>query len=251
VNRGEEPAGGTSRIAGAAAAEPEEARKRRPRDPGATREAILEAALTLLSRHGPEAISLSEVAHLAGVNRGTAYQHFATREKLIEATAARASDWMFRTVFGNGPEAAERRVEDVDIAEVNERVTSLAMANPEVCRVWLLQLLASPDPAADRFWREYEGSIRRWAATGLSRDGIDSEALAVLMLAGTFLWPVWARSHAKSDEERAELSRRFTTEVLRLSLFGTMRPECYPQIVAKLADADGGAAPERPAAAWR
>ena len=49
--------------------------KRRPRDPEATRADILEAALTLLSKEGPEAVSLSAVAVLAGVNRGTAYHN--------------------------------------------------------------------------------------------------------------------------------------------------------------------------------
>ena len=44
--------------------------------------------LGLLARSGPEGVSLSEVARLAGVNRGTAYQHFDTREGLIEATVA-------------------------------------------------------------------------------------------------------------------------------------------------------------------
>lgn len=228
-----------------------EPRKRRPRNPESTREAILEAARTLLARHGPEAISLSEVAQLAGVNRGTAYQHFATREKLIEATAEWASDWMFRTLFGDPATIGERAVEEVDIADLTNRLNRVAMDNPELCRIWLLQLLASPDPAADPFWREYEGSIRRFAATGLSRDGIDSEALAVLMLAGAFLWPVWARSHAKSDEERGELSRRFSREVLRLSMFGTMRPECYPEIAASLASPEADAGAPRSAAAWR
>ena len=44
-------------------------RKRRARDPVATREAILEAARALLAKDGPDGVSLSEVAHLAGVNR--------------------------------------------------------------------------------------------------------------------------------------------------------------------------------------
>lgn len=220
-----------------------ELRKRRPRDPESTREAILEAARTLLARHGPDALSLSEVAQLAGVNRGTAYQHFETREKLIAATAAWASEWMFRTLFGDPETIGERRVDEVDIAALSARLTTLAMDNPELCRIWLLQLLASHDPAADPFWREYEGSIRRFAATNLSRDGIDSEALAVLMLAGTFLWPVWARSHGRGGAERDALSRRFTSEVLRLSLYGTMIPDQFPLIVRQLAGI--GAAEER------
>ncbi|MET0251065.1 MAG: TetR/AcrR family transcriptional regulator [Novosphingobium sp.] len=211
-----------------------EAAPRRPRNPEATREAILEAARALLARHGPEAISLSEVAHLAGVNRGTAYQHFETREKLVDATAQWVSDWMFRQVFGDPATLGERQIEQVDIADITTRITSLAMDHPELCRIWLMKVLASPEPAEDPFWREYEGSISRFAETGLSQDGIDSEVLSVLMLAGAFLWPVWARSHARSDSERGELARRFTAECLRLSLFGTMKPELFPGIVAGL-----------------
>src|SRR6201987_6486912 len=86
-----------------------EIRKRRTRDPEGTREAILEAARTRLAADGPEGRSLSEVAHLAGVNRGTAYQHFETREKLIKATAQWVSDKLFRAVFGDPETIGERR----------------------------------------------------------------------------------------------------------------------------------------------
>ena len=77
-----------------------ETRKRRARNPEATREAILVAAQTMLAKDGPEALSLSKVAVLAGVNRGTAYQHFETREKLVAATIDWVSDQMFEAVFG-------------------------------------------------------------------------------------------------------------------------------------------------------
>src|ERR1043166_7623834 len=116
-----------------------EARKRRPRDPAATREAILEAARTLLARRGPEALSLSEVARVAGVNRGTAYQHFETREKLVTATAEWVSDKLFRAVFGDPAQAAGER--PVDVAGVTDRLAHYAMENPELCRAWLLQVL--------------------------------------------------------------------------------------------------------------
>src|SRR6476659_4767260 len=95
-------------------------RKRRPRDPAATREAILEAARTRLAIDGPEGLSLSEVAHLAGVNRGTAYQHFETREKLIKATTDWVSDRLFRSVFGDPATVATRRIEQ-GIPELTER----------------------------------------------------------------------------------------------------------------------------------
>jgi len=208
--------------------------KRRPRDPDATREVILEAARTLLAKDGPEGISLSEVAHLAGVNRGTAYQHFETREKLIEATVAWASDKLFRAAFGDPETLGERRFEEEDIAAMTERLAAFAMENHELCRVWLLQVLASPDPSQDPFWREYCGSLERWAASDLAVPGIDAEVLSVTNLAGIFLWPIWARAHAENDAGRAALAKRFADETLRLSMYGSLRADAYPGIAERL-----------------
>ena len=208
--------------------------KRRPRDPDATREVILEAACTLLAKDGPEGISLSEVAHLAGVNRGTAYQHFETREKLIEATVAWASDKLFRAAFGDPETIGERRIDEVDVAAMTERLTAFAMENHELCRVWLMQVLASPDPSQDPFWREYCGSLERWAASDLAMPGIDAEVLSVMNLAGIFLWPIWARAHAENDAGRAALAERYSRETLRLSMYGSLRPEAYPGIAKRL-----------------
>jgi AcrR family transcriptional regulator len=207
---------------------------KRARDPEATREVILDAARTLLAKDGPEGISLSEVAHLAGVNRGTAYQHFATREKLIEATALSVSNKMFRAVFGDPATIGERQVDQVDIAEPTDRIAEFAMENPALCRVWLLQLLASPDPANDPFWREYQGSIARFAATERAQDNIDTEALSVMLLAGSMMWPIWARSHARDDDDRRGLAQRFAMEVLRLCMHGSVKPEYYPEIEQRL-----------------
>ncbi len=207
---------------------------RRPRDPEATREAILDAARTLLAKDGPEGISLSEVAQLAGVNRGTAYQHFATRDKLIEATALWVSDKMFRAVFGDPATIGERQIDQVDIADPTDRIAEFAMENPELCRVWLLQLLASPDPANDPFWREYQGSIARFAATERAQDKIDTEALSVMLLAGSMMWPIWARSHARDDDDRRGLAQRFSHEVLRLCMHGSVKPEYFPEIEQRI-----------------
>lgn len=208
---------------------------RRPRDPVATREAILEAASALLARAGPEGVSLSEVAQAAGVNRGTAYQHFETRENLIAATVEWVSDKLFRAVFGDPATIGERQIEDVDPADLTDRLANFAMSNPELCRVWLLQVLASPDPAADPFWREYVGSIGRFAATDLAEPGVDAEVLSVIVLSGAFMWPVWAGAHAQDGEERGELARRFARECMRLSMYGSMQHARFPAIADRLA----------------
>lgn len=209
-------------------------RKRRARDPAATRAAILEAASNLLAKDGPEGVSLSAVAHLAEVNRGTAYQHFETREKLVQATIDWVSDRLFRAVFGDPETLGERRVEEVDIADLTDRLAGFAMDNPDLCRVWFQQVLASPDPANDPFWREYCGSLQRFAATELAEPDVDAEVVAVLNLAGVFFWPIWARAHGEDERTRGKLARRFADEMLRLSIFGTMRVDAFPAIVKRL-----------------
>ena len=211
-----------------------EASRRRVRDPEATRADILEAALVLLSQDGPEALSLSAVAVKAGVNRGTAYQHFETREKLIHETLQEVSNRMFFAVFGDPEAVGERDVEKVDMVETTSRLANFAMENPNLCRIWFLQVLALPDPSADPFWREYVGSIGRFAGTPAAKEGIDVEVMSLIFLAGNFLWPVWAQSHSQDDEERTALADRFTREMLRLSLYGSVNPDQVPDVVEAL-----------------
>jgi AcrR family transcriptional regulator len=208
-------------------------RQRRSRDPKATREAILEAAGARLAQDGPEGLSLSEVAHLAGVNRGTAYQHFATRDKLVEATVAWASEQIYRAVFGD-PDRPRSVIEGQEVIDMTDRLVAFAMEKPDLCRIWLMQVLASGHPGDDLFWREYEGALARFAATDFAQPGIDHEVLTVIVLAGAFLWPIWARALADGGEQRSALANRFAQETLRLSMHGTLRAERYPEIRRRL-----------------
>jgi AcrR family transcriptional regulator len=217
-----------------------ERKVRRPRDPEATREVILEAALKHLADHGPDGLSLSQVARLAGVNRGTAYQHFDTREALVRATLARVSEKMREEVFGGPEMAGERREQGAGPMEFTDRIARFGMENPELCRIWLFDLLASADPSADPFWKEYAGSLGHFAATGRARPHVDAEVLSVILLASAFLWPVWARAHDRDGRDRRRLADRYAREVLRLSMYGSLRPEAFPEIAARLETGDRG-----------
>jgi AcrR family transcriptional regulator len=205
-------------------------RVRGTRNPDGTREAILEAAREVLAQDGQEGLSVSQVARRAGVNRGTAYQHFQTREQLIEATADWVSDKLFHAVYGNLVDVAAQTVDSVGIRRVTEHLADFAMENPELGRAWLFELLSSRRPASDRFWREYESSFEELAKTEFAQPGIDTEVVSVLTLAGMFLWPVWARAHTRNAKERQQMAKRFSREVLRLSLHGTLRPEKFPEL---------------------
>lgn len=210
---------------------------RRRRDPEGTREAILEAAREVLAQDGKEGLSVAQVAQKAGVNRGTAYQHFQTREQLIEATAAWVSEKMYRAVFGDPEIARSQVVEKISVEGVAEHLAEFAMENPELGRIWLFEVLSSQRPSNDPFWRQYESNLARFAKTELAQPGIDVEVFSVLMLAGSFLWPVWARSHTRTAKERQDMAKRFNREVLRLCLHGTLRPEKYTDLDARITKA--------------
>jgi AcrR family transcriptional regulator len=209
-------------------------RVRGKRDPEGTREAILAAAREVLARDGKEGLSVAQVAQRAGVNRGTAYQHFKTREELIEATAVWVSDKLYRAVFGDPATARNQPIETISVEALTDHLATFAMENPELGRIWLFELLSSRRPANDAFWRQYESNLELFAATEFAQPDIDTEVASVIMLSSCFLWPVWARAHTRTPKERQQMAQRFAREVLRMSLHGTMRPEKYTELDAKV-----------------
>jgi len=209
----------------------------RRRDPEATREDILAAARTVLASDGPDGLSVSKVAHLAGVNRGTAYQHFETREDLVKATVSGVSEYLVETVFGHGPYGEKPPGPDqFPVYDVISKLVDFAVENPELGRIWLFETLASEHPGQDRFFRRFREATETLSGKEYSEPGIDAEAYSVTIIAGCFLWPVWVKARARSQRDRDEMSRRMRRELLRLCLHGTLRAEHFPQLEKLLAD---------------
>ena len=210
---------------------------RAKRDPEGTREAILEAAREVLARDGKEGLSVAQVAQRAGVNRGTAYQHFKTREELLEATVAWVSEKLYQSTFGDPEVTPDQSVEHISVEGIIQHLANFAMENPELGRIWLFELLGSKRPASDPFWRQYETNLKKFSKTEYAQPGIDTEVSSVITLAGCFLWPVWARAHTRTAKERQAMAERFSREVIRMSLHGSLRPEKYPDLDSKTSKA--------------
>jgi len=197
------------------------------RNPERTREAILEVAGKLLAKDGPEGLSVSQVAQAAGVNRGTAYHHFQTRDQLLEATKAWVSEKLCKAVFGEDALTKEQAT-DLDPYTVAENLTTFAMENPEYGRIWLFEVLSSDKPGNDPFWNLYKSGIDKFVKSDWAQPGIDSEVHAVMMLVSVFLWPVWARAHSSSAAGRKKMAKRFNDEVMRMNLQGNFNQEKFP-----------------------
>jgi hypothetical protein len=61
----------------------------------------------------------------------------------------------------------------------------------------------------------------------MAEPGVDAEVLAVMNLAGAFLWSVWAQEHADDEEGRMRLAQRFADEALRLPPYGSMCADSF------------------------
>jgi AcrR family transcriptional regulator len=206
----------------------------RTRNPSATKEAILQATLSRLATSGPEGVSLVDIAQDAQVNRSTVYEHFKSRENLIDRTRAWISHKLYRAVFTNLARLGERPFESIDQIVLNDRLTRFAMDNPEACRVWLMQVISLADPNEDPFWAEYAGAMLHFSRTECAQDNVDPEVLAFIILSSVFLWPMFVRNRRRGARQLREEAHRYLHELMRMGLYGIIRPECFPEVVRQV-----------------
>lgn len=189
----------------------------------------MQAALEVLAKDGPESLSVSEVARRAGVNRGTAYQHFPTREDLQHATAAWVSERMFEEFFGDF-EAVSQENEFYPPALAQERLSKFAMENPELSRAWLFDVMTSRGEVTDTFWKEYVLRLQEFIDQGHGQDNIDVEVYAFITLVSSMMWPVWAEAHTRGKKSQNRMRQRFVDEMLRLVMYGALIPGDHPDL---------------------
>lgn len=201
-----------------------QSKRLKSRDPVRTRTAILDAATSLLAAEGRDALNISRVAKLAGVNRGTAYLHFRSRETLTQATLEAVSRKLCERTFVP-PEV----LETLPLAESMSRTYNLArfaVENPALGQIWLNYILTSERGVADPFWDRWHASTKALVASPYARPGVDAEVLAVVLLSAYFTWPIWAEKHLSSRaKSRRTIAVRLGREMSRLILAGVMRPD--------------------------
>jgi AcrR family transcriptional regulator len=196
----------------------------RRRDFEVNRARILEAARELMAERGPEAITVSDVAHRAEINRSTAYQHYRTRDALVLAVMEELVE-----------EVSRMLTEPMPIGERIDYMVHFFVEHPEIIRLTLHQLLAA-NPFPSEGWDRYIGEIRKLVASSVAQDGVNAEMLGHLLMAIGVLWPLQAR--IKNDDEASirEATDQLTREVKRLLLYGVLRPEKWPELAASVRD---------------
>src|SRR5690242_16764047 len=102
-----------------------------------TRQRILDAALEVFSARGVAESSMGDVARAAGVSKGLAYNHFGSKEEILEALVERrlAGQLAEDEAAASAASPAERLARLVDAA------LRRAAAEPEAERLLLTMLL--------------------------------------------------------------------------------------------------------------
>ena len=208
-------------------------RRARRSDYERTRRNIVEAARGLMAERGPESLTVSAVARAAEINRTTAYQHFRTRDELVGAVTAELVGEVGAVVGRPGP-----------IAERIDYVAAYFVDHPEIARL-ALHLLLAESPFPREAWRPFLAEMRTLAATGGVHRDVDPEMLGHVLMAVAILWPLHARIESEDAAAARAATRRFTRELKRLLLYGLLRPEAWPDLVASVEPGSSGARPRR------
>ncbi|GIX29705.1 MAG: hypothetical protein KatS3mg124_0177 [Porticoccaceae bacterium] len=180
--------------------------KRRNRTFQETHRALLEAAARLVARKGVEALALAEVAREAGFNRATVYYHFPSREALLAEVKAWSAEQLAEAFNPGRPR--EERI---------EHIYRFVLANPELIKLWLDDLLQSGDiRAVYPHWDELVAGIRRHCAEHPQAPRVDVEVFCVNLLLGAFLGPRVFKESVCPGADDAVVVERFKAESLRL-----------------------------------
>jgi AcrR family transcriptional regulator len=187
-----------------------------------TRRRIVEAARALMAERGPESLTVSAVAHAAGINRTTAYQHFRTRDELVRALSSELIQEVTALISEQRP-----------IAERIDHVAGHFVEHPEIARL-VLYLLLSENPLPREYWTAFFAEMDRLSETGALRPDIDREMLAHVLMSVAILWPLHARASFEDEADKRAATARLSRELKRLLLYGLFPPEDWPDLVASV-----------------
>ncbi|WP_242885088.1 TetR/AcrR family transcriptional regulator [Actinomadura litoris] len=160
-----------------------------------TREALLDAAESVLFEHGSQALTLAAVADRAGVSKGGLLYHFPTKDALVAAMVARTIEEFDALIdsYDDGSPGSYTR------AHV-EATFEILGGEARTHRRWSAISAAAADPAQAEPMNE---AMRRWHGRDPGEDP-DPCAAQVVRLAVEGLWEVV--SHAPDLYDEAQLA---------------------------------------------
>ena len=150
-------------------------KKRRIRNPAATRARLLQATVELVTEKGAAGLSLKEAAGKANVSRGVAYLHFEDREQLLNEAKA----WIAAQLA----EGVQRRShKKASLHERTTHTTMVVLKHPEATKQMIIAAMAGTDLAHDHpLYKLVSNMLRELKESGNARADLDLEILTYIM----------------------------------------------------------------------
>ncbi|HEY3833208.1 MAG TPA: TetR family transcriptional regulator [Acidimicrobiia bacterium] len=185
-----------------------------------TRDALLEAAISVFAKRGFHGASLDEIAESAGYTRGAIYKHFADKEELLNAACGRLNERVIAE-FDAVPSAATplEQYQQQDVAAVAEEWRHLILDREFVAVMLEYQLYAIRNPEARVRARAFAQANQQRIATYIraltARTG-EHIPIAIEDLAGIFGIASDGFSQARLiDDDAARLFELFLSIFIR------------------------------------
>ncbi|MDL4771766.1 MULTISPECIES: TetR/AcrR family transcriptional regulator [Thermomonosporaceae] len=162
--------------------------------------ALLDAAESLLFEHGTQALTLAAVADRAGVSKGGLLYHFSTKEALVKAMVARVIEEFDDLIasFDDGSPGSYTRA-------YVEATFEILSGEARAYRRWSAITAAATDPELAEPLNE---AMRCWHGRDPGEDP-DPVTAGVVRLAAEGLWEVVSHAPALyGEEELGRLKRR-------------------------------------------
>ena len=135
---------------------------------GDTRAKLLDAASAVISRDGPQALTLDAVAAQAGVSKGGLLYHFGSKRELLDALVARWLDDFQADIDAAPGNFAARYVRGSDNAMAEEAgMLAALVADPQVLAAVRERHVTWQDRVAAEGGNAVDATVARLAADGL------------------------------------------------------------------------------------
>lgn len=190
---------------------------------GNLRAALLSAAVEIAAKDGPDAVALREVARHVGVSHNAAYRHFADREELMLAGAARAlsafGEYMALRIAEAGTAPGVDAAYD-RLAASGRAYVEFATANPGLFRMICSFPLGeiAPDTDVMHPYAQLSERLDELVAVGAVTPArrANAEIAAVSAVHGFTMWVLDGPWRLVSAQERED----GLAEVIRVVRFG-------------------------------
>ena len=135
---------------------------------------------------------------------------------------------------GVDPDAIALAIGDV----LNNREMRLSMDELRTAATAFQNELNAEKLAAAQKNREKGEAFLKENGCDRTQDGIDAEMFAIISLNAALVWSLMAEQRAdqRRDADPEAETGRFARELKRLYLYGALRPEAWPDLVAALED---------------